>query len=230
MTIHRVEQGSPEWHALRCGKATGSRVASICRKVKSGGYSADRANYLAELVLERLTGRAAETYVSRDMEIGTLREPDARVEYELRHRCEVEQIGFVDHPTIAMSGASTDGFIGDDGLLEIKCPIPATHLSYLRAGVVPSEYLPQIMWNFACNPTRQWCDFCSFHPDFPEPMVLFTVRVLRDDDKISFYEGHVAQFLKDVDEEVANLRAVYIERRNLAAEQLQASVNLLEAS
>src|ERR1700738_2864404 len=105
MTIHRVEQGSPEWHALRVGKVTASRVSDVIARIKSGGYGGSRANYLAELVLERLTGRATEGFVSKDMEIGTLREPDARAEYELRMRCEVERIGFVDHPSIPMTGA-----------------------------------------------------------------------------------------------------------------------------
>jgi len=160
---------------------TASRVSDVIAKIKSGGYSASRANYMAELVLERLTGKPTEGFVTQDMLTGTLREPDARAEYELRQRCEVDQIGFVDHPTIPMTGASADGFVGDKGLVEFKCPKPATHLTYLRAGQVPNEYLPQVMWNFACNPTRQWCDFSSYNPEFPEQMVLFTKRVERDD-------------------------------------------------
>ena len=223
MTVHLVEQGSPEWHALRCGKVTASRVADVCRKIKSGGYSADRANYLAELVLERLTGRPTEGFVTRDMEIGTLREPDARAEYELRRRCTVEQVGFVEHPTIPMTGASVDGFVNDDGFIELKSPKPATHLGYLRAGVVPSEYVPQITWNFACNPTRKWCDFVSYNPDFPESMSLFIVRTQRDNARIAETEAAVRAFLKELDDQVAELRATYIDRRNVLVEKLKAS-------
>lgn len=226
MTIHYVEQGGSEWHALRCGKVTASRIADVCRKIKSGGFSADRANYLAELVLERLTGKPVEGFVSQDMITGTLREPDARAEYELRKRCDVQQIGFVDHPTIPMSGASADGFVGDDGLVEFKAPKPATHLGYLRVGAVPSEYMHQITWNFACNPGRQWLDFCSYNPDFPEPMVLFVVRTYRDEARIAEAETAVRAFLAEVETTVAELRATYIERRNVLAERLKASAEM----
>src|ERR1035437_8705616 len=158
MTIPCVEQGSAEWKALRSGKVTASRVSDVIAKIKSGGYSASRANYMAELVLERLTGKPIEGFITQDMLTGTAREPDARAEYELRQRCVVEQIGFVDHPTIPMTGASADGFVDDDGLVEFKCPKPATHLATLRGGSIPGEYQTQIMWNLACNPTRKWCD------------------------------------------------------------------------
>lgn len=209
MAVHMVEQGTDAWKQLRLGKVTASRVSDVCAKLKSGGWGASRANYLAELVLERLTGKPTEGYVSPDMILGTQREPDARAEYELRHRCEVTQIGFVDHPTISMSGASSDGFIGDVGMVEFKAPKPATHLAYLRAGVVPSDYVPQIMWNFACNPERQWCDFCSYNPDFPEAMVLFTKRIERDQAKIKELEETVVGFLSEVDREVKNLMSLY---------------------
>jgi hypothetical protein len=212
MTVHLVQQGSEAWKQLRAGKVTASRVSDVCAKIKSGAWGASRANYLAELVLERLTGRPVEGFVSQDMITGTLREPDARAEYELRHRCDVVQIGFVDHPSIPMSGASADGFVGDIGLVEFKAPKPATHLSYLRSGTVPSEYIPQIMWNFACNPEREWCDFTSFNPEFPEEMVLFTKRIERDNARISEFESIVSDFLAEVEHEVAALKTAYLKR------------------
>jgi hypothetical protein len=212
VTVHLVEQGSDAWKKLRAGKVTASRVSDVCAKIKSGAWGASRANYLAELVLERLTGKPVEGFVSQDMLTGTLREPDARAEYELRHRCEVMQIGFVDHPTIPMSGASADGFVGDVGLVEFKAPKPATHLSYLRARVVPTEYVPQIMWNFACNPGREWCDFTSFNPEFPEEMVLFTKRIERDDTRIRELESIVSEFLAEVDSEVEALKSSYLKK------------------
>ncbi|WP_315792344.1 MULTISPECIES: lambda exonuclease family protein [unclassified Bradyrhizobium] len=213
MTIHKVEQGSPEWHALRCGKVTASKIPDVCARVKSGGYSAMRNNYKAALVLERLTGRPSEGgFTSKDIENGKLREPDARAEYELRFRCEVEQIGFADHPTIPMAGASADGLVGEDGGVEIKCPIAATHLAYLRADVVPSDYLPQITWNLACLPERKWWDFVSYHPDFPESMQLFRKRLMRDDKRIAETEAMVRDFLAEVDADVIALRRQF-ERR-----------------
>lgn len=216
MTIHRVEQGSPEWHALRVGKVTASRVSDVIARIKSGGYGASRANYTAELVLERLTGRHTEGFVSQDMLNGTAREPDARAEYELRMRCEVERIGFVDHPSIPMTGASADGFVGTDGLVEFKCPKPATHLATLKSGAIPGDYMTQINWNLACNPTRLWCDYCSFNPEFPEPMILFRKRVMRDPAQIAPLEKEVRIFLAEVDKEVAELQARFADRKAAA--------------
>lgn len=209
MTIHIVEQGSAEWHALRVGKVTASRVSDVVAKLKSGGYGASRANYLTELVLERITGNAIEGFVSQDMLVGTAREPDARTEYELRTRSEVQRIGFVDHPTIPMSGASADGFVGEVGLVEFKCPKPATHMATLRGQTIPGEYLTQINWNFACNPDRQWCDFCSFNPDFPEEMLLFRKRIERDNRIIAELEREVRTFLAELDRTVVELLAQY---------------------
>lgn len=227
MTIHYVEQGSAEWHALRLGKVTASRVIDICRKVKSGDSSASRANYKAELILERLTNVFTEGYQSPDMVTGKEREADARAEYELRHRCEVEQVGFVDHPTIPMSGASFDGLIKINdvyvGFIELKCPKPATHLEYLRGGVVPTEYRQQVNWGFSCLPTLQWGDFISYNPDFPAAMQLFVKRTPRDPALINEAETAVRTFLAEVDQETAELRATYIERRNVLAEKLKAS-------
>jgi YqaJ-like recombinase protein len=210
MTVHIVEQGSAEWHALRVGKVTASRITDVCAKLKSGGWGASRANYKAELILERMTGRPFEGFQSQDMINGTMREPEARAEYELRHRCDVQQIGFVDHPTIPNAGASADGFVGDDGLAEFKCPKPNTHLAYLRSGEVPNEYEPQIAWNFACNPGRAWCDFNSYHPDFPPQMQLFTTRIVRDEKRIRELERTVREFLREVDLEVEFLSRVYL--------------------
>lgn len=223
MTVHLFEQGSPEWRAIRIGKVTASRVVDVCRKLKNGSYSADRASYKAELILERLDV-TLETFSSRDMINGQVREPTARNEYELRRRCDVQLVGFVDHPTIEMSGSSPDGFVGDDGFIELKCPKANTHLDYLRAGVVPEEYKYQVIWNFACNPQRLWCDFVSFNPDFPAAYQLFIPpRVMRDDKVIAETERTVRDFLVEVDEALAELRAVYVERRNPLLEKLKAS-------
>ena len=154
--VHYVIQGSEEWRQLRSGKVTASRVSDVVAKIKSGGYSASRANYMAELVLERLTGKPTEGFITQDMLIGTAREPDARAEYVLKMRTPVEQIGFVDHPSMPMTGASADGFIGEDGIVEFKCPKPATHLATLRGKTISGDYHTQVMWNLACNPTRKW--------------------------------------------------------------------------
>jgi putative phage-type endonuclease len=226
VSIHIVEQGSAEWKALRVGKVTASRVADLIAKTKTG-WSSSRANYLAQLVAERLTGEVAESYTNAAMEWGTLYEPDARAEYELRRRCEVQQIGFVDHPSIPMAGASPDGMVGDDGLVEIKAPLTATHIDTLLSQCVPSKYETQIQWQLACT-GRKWCDFVSFDPRMPESMSLFIARVDRDEKRISELERDVRQFLAELDQKVADLRAVYIERRSPLIQNLKASADLLD--
>jgi putative phage-type endonuclease len=140
-----LEQRSPEWFAARAGKATASCMAKIMARTKTG-YGADRANYAAQLVAERLTGTVAESFTNGAMQWGTDHEAEARDAYQVHALCRVVEIGFIDHPTIAMSGASPDGLIGDDGMLEIKCPSTATHIETLLGGSIPAKYRHQMNW------------------------------------------------------------------------------------
>lgn len=188
-----VIQGSSEWHAIRSGKVTASRVADVIAKTKSGP-AASRKNYLAELVLERLTGQKADGFTNSAMQWGIDTEPQARLAYEFHRNLDVVQVGFISHPSIADTGASPDGLVHDNGLVEIKCPLPATHMETLASGTVPSKYLTQMMWQMACT-GREWCDFVSFDPRFPAHMQFFVDRVKRDDDMIRDLETEVAAFL-----------------------------------
>lgn len=201
--MSEIIQGSPEWFAQRVGKATASRIADILAKTKTGP-SASRTNYLAELVAERLTGKKAESFSNAAMQWGTDTEPFARAAYELEADVLVEQVAMIDHPTILMSGASPDGFVGDDGLVEIKCPNTATHIDTILSGKVPTKYVTQMMWQMACT-GRKWCDYVSFDPRLPETMQLFIKRVPRDDAVIAEYEAEVIKFLDEVDETVGKL-------------------------
>jgi len=202
-----IEQGSQEWFAARLGKVTASRVADVIAKTKSG-WGASRANYAAELVAERLTGASAEKFSSAAMAWGTEKEPDARAAYEFYSDATVDLVGFVAHPTIRNAGASPDGRVGVDGLVEIKCPNTATHIETLLGGSVPSKYVTQMQWQMACE-GRQWCDFVSYDPRLPESMALFVRRVSRDQAMIEGLEKDVSAFLREVDETVAQLRAKY---------------------
>ena len=141
--MDEIVQGTPEWHAIRLGKVTASRVADVMAKTKTG-YGASRANYMAELIAERLTGAPAERYTNAAMQWGTDKEPEARALYEFLTDAAVAQIGFVAHPTISMSGASPDGLVGYDGLVEIKCPNTATHIDTLLGVSGPSKYMLQM--------------------------------------------------------------------------------------
>lgn len=201
-----IIQGSPEWFAIRIGKVTASRVAEVVAKTKSGP-SASRANYMAELIAERLTGETAPSFTNAAMQWGTEKEPDARAAYEFRTDTEIAQIGFVIHPRITDSGASPDGLIGADGMVEFKCPNTATHIETLLTKSVPGKYITQMQWQMACA-DRKWCDFVSFDPRMPEAMQLFIHRVERDEKLIGQLEDDVCDFLDEMAKKIAQLIAL----------------------
>lgn len=205
-----IVQGSPEWKALRCGKVTASRVADVVAKTKTG-YSASRANYLAQLIAERLTGSPAESYTNAAMQHGVDTEPEARAAYEFYQGVTVEQIAFVPHPKIDQAGASPDGLVDDDGLVEIKCPNTATHLETLLGQAVPAKYADQMQFQMACT-GRKWCDFVSYDPRMPEHMRLFIRRVARDDKRINDLETEIAGFLLEMAVKLSELNSIYGEK------------------
>lgn len=198
-----MQQLSPEWFAARCGKATASKIADIMAKTKSGP-SASRRNYLAQLVAERLTGVPADGFSNAAMAWGTDQEPNARAAYSFRADVDVVETGFVEHPTIAMTGASPDGLVGDDGLVEIKCPNTATHIDTLLGASIADKYVTQMQWQMACT-GRAWCDFVSFDPRLPENLILSIKRIVRDDALIASLETEVTAFLAEVADTVARL-------------------------
>lgn len=202
-----IPQGTPEWMEARLGRVTASRVADVVAKTKSG-YSASRANYMGQLIAERLTGEPQDSYTNAAMAWGIEHEDAARIAYEFRTDAEVGLAGFVKHPTIPMSGASPDGFVGAEGLVEIKCPNTSTHIDTLLGGKVPAKYITQIHFQMACT-GRLWCDFVSFDPRLPESMRLWVHRIERDNELMADLEQEVRGFLKELDGKVAELRAQY---------------------
>lgn len=202
-----IEQYSPEWHQQRLGKATASRVSDVIAKTKTG-WGASRANYMAELLVERLTGVATEGYTNAAMQHGIDTEPQARATYEFMTDNAVELVSFVDHPVIAMSGASPDGLIGTDGLVEIKCPLSSTHIETLLGAAIPGKYIAQMQWQLACT-GREWCDWVSFDPRLPASMRLHVQRVMRDNEMIADLEKNVRAFLTELDAKEAALRDRY---------------------
>jgi putative phage-type endonuclease len=197
-----MNQQTPEWFAQRVGK--------VMAKVKSG-EAASRANYRAQLVAERLTGVPSESYTNAAMQWGTDTEPYARMAYEADTGNLVLETGFVLHPEIGFSGASPDGLIGDDGLVEIKCPNTATHIEYLLNNGVPEKYKPQMAWQMACT-GRKWCDFISYDPRLPDDLKLFCAKYLRDDEYITELESAVSQFLEEVEETVLHLTEIQLRK------------------
>ena len=196
-----IEQGSQEWLALRAGKVTASKAADVMSSITTAGYR----NYLADLVVERLTGNKTESFTNAAMQWGVDQEPLARAEYEVKTGNFVDQIAFVDHPTIVNFGCSPDGLVGDDGLIEIKCPNTATHIDYVMQDKVPTKYIPQIQCQLAVT-GRKWCDFVSFDPRLPDGLQILIVRLERDDKYIEKLEARVVKFLDEVNSAVNGLK------------------------
>ena len=206
--MSEVEQGTPEWFAQRCGKATASRISDIVAKTKTG-YSTSRANYMAQLVVERMTNQVAESYSNAAMEWGVENETFARAAYEAKTGNMVDQVGAIDHPRIAMSAASPDALVGDDGCLEIKCPNTATHIDTILGEAPAKKYYDQMQWQMVCA-NRSYCDFVSFDPRMPAHLQLFVKRIERNDEYIEQLEKEVVQFLMEVEDKVKKLNEIKV--------------------
>ena len=202
-----IEQRTTEWFAQRCGHLTASRIADMMARTQKG-WGASRANYAAQLIAERLTGVAESGFTSAAMQHGIDTEAAARAAYGFMQDVEVVEAPFVLHPRLAWSGASPDGFVGDAGLVEIKCPNTATHITTLRGGEIPDKYIKQMQWQMACT-ERDWCDFVSFDPRMPVEMQLHIQRVDRDNDLIAEIESAAIGFLDEIAATVAELEAIY---------------------
>lgn len=213
-----MEQRSDEWFAARCGKVTASRVADVVARTKTG-WGASRTNYAAQLIAERLTGVVEQGFTNAAMQWGNDKEAEARDIYCFRHDADVVECGFINHHGIPMAGASPDGLVGHDGLVEIKCPNTATHIDTLTLGAVPGKYITQMQWQMACT-KREWCDFVSYDPRMPESMRLFVQRIERDVEEITRLEMEVMTFLADVTRKVEMLRHKYESKPSPEAERL----------
>ena len=198
-----MEQRTPEWFQKRLGKVTASRIADLMAKAKTGP-GASRANYLAQLVTERLTGTPTEGFQSPAMTWGIEQEAAARAAYSARTGVLVDEVDFVDHPTM-QAGASPDGLVGEDGLIEIKCPNTSTMLEYLEDRTIPQKYRLQMQWQLAVT-GRDWCDFVAFDPRLPEHLQLLVIREPRNTDLVVKITHEVNRFLAEVERKVAFLK------------------------
>lgn len=176
-----IEQGTEEWHAQRLGKFTASRMKDLmARAKKDGSFLKAAQDYMDEVLSERLTGKASPKPVTYAMQRGTDLEPEARNNYAFEVGVQISQPEFVGHPDFESVGASPDGYIGEDGLLEIKCPESLTkHLTYLKDKAHVKEY----WWQVQCQlwvTGRKWCDLVSYHPDFPHALQLAIARIEPD--------------------------------------------------
>ena len=199
-----MEQRTDEWFKARLGKVTASKISDVLAKIRTG-EAAVRRNYKMQLATERLTGQKTDSYINQAMQDGIDREDTAREIFEIVRDIKVEQVGFIDHPTIKMAGASPDGLLPDNGVLEIKCPIETTHTTNLLERVLPSRYVSQVQWQMACT-GAEYANFVSYSPNFEPKLQLMYISVERDNDYIAMLEEEVTTFLTEVDDVINQLR------------------------
>lgn len=192
-------QGTAGWLKARCGVLTASRMADVMAFSKKGEPLEARKKYMVELLAERMADQAAGRYVTPAMEWGIVTEPEARAKYEELTGVLVEPCGFALHDTIEFCGASPDGLIGHDGLLEIKCPTTSTHIAWKLEGVVPQMHKPQMLLQLAVT-GRKWCDFMSYDPRVPAPVDVLLWRFTPTAEEIAEVEDAARNFLMELDE------------------------------
>jgi hypothetical protein len=242
MNIVHCEQGDATWLDARTARVTASEVADVLAVLRRAGKDGRKAGdpagarqaYMEAIVAEILTGQASEHYVSRAMKHGSAEEPFARAAYESRFKVMVEPVGFVIHPAILRSGASPDGLVDDQGCLEIKAPKTETHIRYVRAGILPPDYEPQVMWQLACT-EREWCDFMSYDSRLKDVRYrIFRVRVNRDEQRIAEMENGVRGFLQEVDDTLGELQRLcpeiaVPEKKSRAVEEIDPELGITDA-
>jgi len=206
MSNEALIQGSEEWHAVRLGKVTASRLGDLMKKTKYG-ESTYKTRLRMELAIERITNTSASsTVMNKAMHDGIEREPDARTLFEAVTGKEVALSGSHDHPEIVNTSASPDGLLrGENAILEIKCPTHTTHAKNLMADGMDKRYLFQVQWQIACTESTHGY-FVSYHPDFPPEIRLKWVRVERDDEVIAQITDEVRKFDIEVEDLVAKIK------------------------
>lgn len=196
-----MEQRSSEWFAARLGCVTASRVKDVMASGRGGAPSASRKNYMMELLCERLTGQQGGMDLSRNPAVqrGVELEPFACMAYEADKGLIVVETGLVMHPSINRFGASPDGLVGDDGVLEIKCPNTATHIATMQSERHDPAYEWQMLAQMACT-NRDWADFVSYDDRLPESLQYVCHRFERDFKRCREMESEIKAFLEELDE------------------------------
>jgi putative phage-type endonuclease len=209
-----LTQRSAEWYAARCGSLGASDIADALARTRTG-WSTSRAHVMNRIIIERLTGKTVHGHATWAMREGIEREPEARLAYMFHADVDVADAWVHPHPTISGAHASPDGFVGDDGLVQIKCPQHPAHLDLLLGGATPPGYVMQIQWEMTCT-GRTWCDFASYQPDFPAAMQLIVRRIERDEEHIAELEAQVRAFLEETTARLQALLTAYEPERVFA--------------
>lgn len=198
--IRDIEQGSEEWLALRFGWITASKFKDVI----AGGAGKTRKAYMMQLAAEAITGERVETYSNEYMEWGTQTEPQARSAYEFDQALEVEEVSFIRHDTLK-AGCSPDGLVGDNGMVEFKCPKTTTQIETVLSGKMPTGHAAQVQGQLWVA-EREWCDFVSFDPRINGGAHYFCVRQYRDEEKIKQIAEGVAKFQDELLDMVEKLK------------------------
>jgi len=196
MKIIDCVQGSPEWFAARCGVPTASNFDKLV--CLDGKQSKQRTKYMYQLAGETITGIQEEGYQNANMLRGKEMEAEARQLYQLISGLEVQEVGFC---LAEGYGASPDGIVAEKGLLELKCPILATHVGYLLSNSLPSEYFQQVQGQLLVT-GREWVDFFSYYPGI-KPMI---TRVVRDEKFLEILKKELKEFCKELKEVIKKIK------------------------
>ena len=188
MEILKCEQGSEEWYEAKLGIVSTSNFDKVLNKGSGRGL------YMRKLAAERLTGITQSGYSNENMENGLETEPQAREYYEGRNNCKIEQVGFIKRDNWV--GTSPDGLVDKDGQIEIKCPIPSTHIENILKAKMPALYRPQVQGQLWIT-ERKWCDWISFCPSIKD-RPFFSVRILRDEEYIKELAIKVTMFVNEL--------------------------------
>ena len=197
MEIYNCKQGEDEWFAAKLGIPSASNFS----KVIASGKGITRQGYIYKLAAEILTGQQQTSYSNANMDRGTELEPAARDDYELVTGNEVKQVGFVLNGKI---GCSPDGLIDLDGGLEVKCPLPSTHIATVMSGIIPSEHKPQMQGSMLVT-ERKWWDFCSYCPEI-DGKYIFIRRMMRDEKYITDLKSKINDFIEDLEYIVKSMK------------------------
>jgi len=220
------EQGSDVWAEARCGKVTASRAGDVIATTQRAGEAAPRRLYRGELLSEILTGKPYPQHVTKEMLWGIEQERYARDAYEAARNLMVDTCGFVLHGHIERFGASPDGLVGDDGMIQIKCPNTTTHLAWMLGKTIPLDHMPQMLAELACT-GRKWCDFVSYDPRLPAHLQLFVCRMERNESFVMALEQEVIHFNAELDDVLRQLPQAPIAQPALQAGEEDLRVHLV---
>ena len=201
--IETCEQGSAEWLSLRLGKVTASKVSDVLSKGRGSAPSKMSETYMIELIAEVLTGNSKPFFENDAMRWGTETEPQARAMYAVNNDfVDVKEVAFVEHNE--QIGISPDGLIGEDGLLEAKCPNTTTQLKRALSDDYSADYKAQIQMQLWVT-EREWCDFLSFDPRLDCEAGYLQQRVFRDEEYIEEMKTKVYAFVEKMNEIIEQL-------------------------